>query len=172
MAKKAMKINVVDHLLKDGSREVEDVTSVVLPVFEHPTTPIDTNGIALAMDVPDMTRFNAAEYSVAHNNGTNCQYLNTPGLHTQEFRAVRQKYTTSKTKIEYEQVKYRLTGMHKSTEKGTIETGNPWGSTDKYSLVRYEEIVAGKQTMLVDGPNNIVKINGRDYADDVKRLLK
>ena len=172
MAKKAMKINVVDHRLLDNGRECEDVTSVVLPMLEHPTTPIDTNGIALAMDVPDMTRFNAAEFSIAHNNGTNCDSLAVPGLHTVEFRTVRQKYTTSKTKIEYEPVKYRLSGMHKSTEKGTIETGNPWGSTDKYSLTRYEEIVNGKQTMLVDGPNNVVKVNGKDYADDVQKLLK
>lgn len=171
MSKKAMKINVVDHLLINNNKETEDITSVVLPVLEHPTTPIDTNGLALAMDVPDMTRFNAAEFSVAHNNGTNCQYLATPGTHNIEFRVARQKYTTSKTKIEYEQVKYRLTGLHKSTEKGTVETGNPLGSTDKFSLVRYEEIVAGKQTMLIDGPNNIVKINGKDYADDVKKLL-
>ena len=67
---------------------------------------------------------------------------------------------------------YRLTGIHKSTEKGTIESGNPWGSTDKYSLVRYEEIVDGTQTMLVDGPNNIIKINGKDYAGDVQKLLR
>lgn len=172
MAKKSMKINVVDHLLIDNNREVEDVTSVVLPTLEHPTTSIDTSGIALAMDVPDMTRFSAAEYSIAHNNGTNAQYLSTPGLHTDEFRTVRQKYTTSKTTIEYESVKYRMTGIHKSTEKGTIETGNPWGSTDKYSLVRYEQIVAGKQTMLIDGPNNIIKINGKDYSGDVQRLLR
>lgn len=172
MAKKSMKINVVDHLLTDNDVEVEDITSVVLPVLEHPTTAIETNGVALAMDVPDMTRFNAAEYSIAHNNGTNCKSLSTPGLHKNEFRTVRQKYTTSDTSIGYESVKYRLTGMHKSTEKGTIETGNPWGSTDKYSLVRYEEIVDGTQTMLVDGPNNIIKINGKDYAGDVQKLLK
>lgn len=172
MAKKAIKINVVDHLLINDGKETEDITSVVLPSLEHPTTTIESNGIAMAMDVPDMTRFSASEFSVAHNNGTNCQYLGTPGVHNIEFRAVREKYTTSKTKIEHELVKYRLAGMHKSTEKGTIENGNPWGSTDKFSLTRYEEIVDGKQTMLVDGPNNIVKINGKDYADDIQKLLR
>jgi len=172
MAKKSMKINVVDHKVIHGGYEVEDVTSVVLPTFEHPTTSIDTNGMALALDIPDMTRFNAAEYSIAHNNGTNSQTLGNPGLRVTEFRTVRQKYTVSKTAIEYESVKYRLTGIHKSTEKGTIETGNPWGSTDKFSLVRYEEIVDGKTTWLIDGPNNIVRINGVDYAGDVSRLLQ
>ena len=127
--------------------------------------------LALNMDIPDMTKFNAAEYSVAHNNGNNCKFLATPGVHTQEFRTVRQKYTVSKTNIDMESVKFRLTGLHKSTEKGTIETGNPWGSTDKYSLVRYEEIVDGVTTMLIDGPANIVRINGKDYAGSVQALL-
>lgn len=171
MAKKNIKINVVDHKLLDSSKEVEDVTSVVLPSFEHPTTTIETAGLALNMDIPDMTKFNAAEYSVAHNNGNNCKFLATPGVHTQEFRTVRQKYTVSKTNIDMESVKFRLTGLHKSTEKGTIETGNPWGSTDKYSLVRYEEIVDGVTTMLIDGPANIVRINGKDYAGSVQALL-
>ena len=169
---KNIKINVVDHKLLHDKREVEDVTSVTLPSFEHPTTEVNVNGLALTMEIPDMTKFNAAEYSIAHNNGTNSQYLNIPGLHTDEFRTVRQKYTTSKTQIGYESVKYRLTGMHKSTEKGQIETGNPWGSTETFALVRYEEIVDGKQTMLVDGPNNIIKVNGKDYSGDVQKLLK
>lgn len=172
MSKKNMKINVIDHLLIDNGYEVEDVTSVVLPTLEHPTTSIDTSGIALAMDIPDMNKFSAAEYSIAHNNGMNSEYLTTPGLHTNEFRTVRQKYTISKTRIDYESVKYRMTGIHKSTEKGTIETGNPWGSTEKYSLVRYEEIVDGKQTVLIDGPNNIIKINGIEYSEDVQKLLR
>lgn len=171
MAKKSIKINVIDHRMLDGGKDVEDVTSVVLPNLENPTTEINTSGLALNLEIPDTTKFNAAEYSIAHNNGNNCNLLQTPGLHTQEFRTVRQKYSVGKTAIEKESVKYRLTGMHKSTETGTIETGNPWGSTEKYSLVRYEEIVGGKTVKLVDGPNNIIKINGKDFSGDVQKLL-
>jgi len=169
---KNIKINVVDHLLKDNGRECEDITKVDLPNFEHPTTSVNTSGMTMAMDVPDPTKYNAAEFSIAHNNGNNCEYLSTPGKHAVEFRTVRQKYTTSKTDITHESVKYRLTGLHKSTEKGTVEMGNPWGSTDKYSLVRYEEIVDGKTTVLIDGPGNINKINGKDYASEIQKLLK
>lgn len=169
---KYIKINVVDHLLIDNNQTCEDVNNVVLPTLENPTTSVDAPGMALAMDIPDMTKFNAAEFSVAHNNGANCEALAVPGKHVMEFRTARQKYTTSKTDIGYESVKYRLTGMHKSTEKGTIERGNPWGSTDKYSLIRYEEIVDGKTTTLVDGPNNIIMINGVNYASEVQNLLR
>lgn len=172
MAKKSMKINVVDHLLLDGGKEVEDITQVGLPTFEHPTTDVNTSGIAIAMSIPDTTKFNAATYTVAHNNGNNNILLQTPGLHEQEFRTVRQKYTVSKTEIEYESVKYRVTGMHQSTEKGTIESGNPYGSTETYGLVRYEEIVNGKTVMLIDGPKNIIRVNGKDYSGDVEKLLR
>lgn len=169
---KNIKINVVDNLLKDNGREVEDVTKVDLPTFEHPTTEVNASGLAMNMEIPDMTKFNSAEFSIAHNNGTNGQYLSAPGLHKVEFRAVRQAYKTSKTQIGHELVKYIMTGIHKKVEKGSMENGNPWGSTDTYSLLRYEEIVDGKQTALVDGPNNIIKFNGKDYSGDVQKLLR
>ncbi len=171
MAKKSIKINVTDHRMLDGGQEAEDITSVVLPNFENPTTEIKTPGMAMDLEIPDTTKYNAAEYSIAHNNGNNCNLLQTPGLHKHEFRTVRQKYNVGKTAIEKESVKYRLTGLHKSTETGTIELGNPWGSTDKYSLIRYEEIVNGKTVKLIDGPNNINRINGKDYSEDVQKLL-
>ena len=168
---KYVKIDVEDHRLYDNGKIVEDVTSVVLPTLEHPTTTVAVSGMAMDIDMPNPTHFNAAEFSVAHNNGTNGKRLAQPGKHLIEFRTVRQKYTTSKTSIGHESVKYRLTGMHKSTEKGTIETGNPWGSTDNYSLVRYEEIVDGKQTVLVDATANIININGKSYTDVIEKLL-
>jgi len=169
---KCIKINVTDHLLKDNGRECEDITKVDLPTFEHPTTSVNTSGMTMALDIPDMTKFNATEFAIAHNNGTNSEYLCTPGKHAVEFRTVRQKYTSSKTEITHESVKYRLTGLHKSTEKGTVEMGNPWGSTDKFSLVRYEEIVDGKTRMLIDGPANIIIINGKNYSNDIQKLLR
>ena len=168
---KYVKINVEDHRLIDNKKVVEDVTQVVLPTFEHPTTSItNVSGMVMDIDMPNNTRLNAAEFSVAHNNGNNGLYLQSPVKHEMEFRTVRQKYVTSGATVKHESVKYRLTGYHKSTEKGTIETGNPWGSTDTFALVRYEEIVDGKQTMLVD-ISGTYKVNGKDYAMDVQSLL-
>ena len=74
--------------------------------------------------------------------------------------------------IEHEAVKYRLIGVHASTNKGDIETGNPYGSTDEYSLLRYEELVNGKQTILIDLMNGIIRVNGKNYTDAVQNMLK
>lgn len=168
---KFVKINVEDHRLIDNDKVAEDITSVVLPNLENPTTPVNNvSGMAMDVDMPNPTHYNASEFSVAHNNGENCDELGKPGKHVMEFRTVRQKFTTSQMDIGHESVKYRLTGVHKSTEKGTIETGNPWGSTDKYSLLRYEEIVDGKRTILVDATGSI-EHNGKSYTDDINNML-
>ena len=163
--------NVEDHRLIDNGRTVEDVTSVTLPTVEHPTVDIDAAGLAGVVSMPNSVKINAMEFSVAHNNGVNCEYLSMPGKHTMEFRMARQTFNTSKTDIKHEGAKFRVTALFKSVEKGTIETGNPWGSTVKYGLVRYEEIVNGKQTFLVDATGNKLVVNGKSFTDDISNLL-
>lgn len=169
---KKIKINVEDHKLIDNGRTCEDITSVVLPTFEHPTTAVENvSGMAMNLNVPNPSRFNASELSVAHNNGVNCEHLSDPGKHNLEFRLARQTYDTSKTDIKHEGVKFRVRGLFLSVEKGTIQTGNPWGSTDKYGIDRYEEIVDGKQTFLVDATGNKLVVNGKSFTDDISSLL-
>jgi len=165
-------VNVEDHRLIDGKSTIEDVTKVGLPTFSHPTTTINASGMAMDVDMPNTTHFDAADYSIYHNNGTNSKKLAVPGKHTQEFRTVRQRYSVSKGIIEHESVKYRLTGVHVETQKGDIETGSPYGSTDKYSLLRYEEEINGEVVMVVDATAGIIKYNGTSYTDDVQKLLK
>ena len=169
---KKIKINVEDHKLIDNNRVCEDITQVVLPDFEHPTTAVDNvSGMAMNLDVPNPSRFNSSEIQVAHNNGVNCEYLDMPGKHSMEFRMARQTFDTSKTDIKHEGVKFRVTGLFKKVTKGTVETGNPWGSTCSYGIVRYEEIVDGTQTFLVDATGNKLVVNGKSFTDDISSLL-
>ena len=163
--------NVEGHRLIDNSRVAEDVTSVGLPTITHPTTTISASGMAMDVDMPNTTHLDAMEFSVSHNNGVNCEYLADPGKHFLETRVVRQRYNVAAGEIEHESVKYRVTGVHKSTEKGNIETGNPYGSTEKYSILRYEEEVNGKITTLIDAMAGIIKYNGKDCTNVVENLL-
>ena len=164
--------NVEDHRLLDGSVVVEDVTKVGLPTFTNPTSTISAAGMAMDVDMPNTTHLDAAEYTITHNNGQNSELLVAPGKHRQEFRTVRQVYNTASGEVTHESVKYRLVGLHKETGKGDIETGSPYGSTDKYSLLRYEEEVNGKITTLIDAMNGTIRINGVDYTDEVQNMLK
>lgn len=165
--------NVEDSRLLCDNYQIEDVTSVALPTIEHPTTSLtNVSGMAGDLDMPNNVRVNAMELGINHNNGVNSHYLASPGKHTLEFRCVRQRYDVAKTEMQHELVKYRITGFHKATEKGSAEAGNPLGSTDRYSISRYEEIVDGTQTVLIDIPGGIIKYNGTGYTDVVQNMLK
>lgn len=163
--------NVEDHRLIDNGRVVEDVTSVVIPTVEHPTVDIDAAGMAGTVSMPNSVKVNAMELTINHNNGTNCERLADSGKHTIEFRLVRQRYNVAKGDIEHESVKYRETGVHKSTEDGTVEAGNPLGSSDKYAVLRHEKIVNGKTTTLVDVMTGTIRINGKDVTNVVQSML-
>lgn len=164
--------NVEDHRLLDGSVVVEDVTKVGLPTIKHTTTTISAAGMAMDVDMPNTTHIDAMDYTITHNNGANCQRLATPGKHTHEFRTVRQRYNVAKGDIEHESVKYRLIGVHVETQKGDIETGSPYGSTDRYSCLRYEEEVNGTVTTIIDAMAGVIKYNGKTFTDAVQNLLK
>ena len=163
--------NVEGHRLIDNDRVAEDVTSVSLPSLSHPTSTIKAAGMAMDVDMPDVTHLEAAEFGVSHNNGTNCKHLADPGRHQLELRVVRQRYATARGEIEHESVKYRVIGVHKSTEKGSVETGNPLGSTEKYSILRYEEEINGEVTVLVDAMAGIIRYNGVDHTSVVESML-
>ena len=97
---------------------------------------IDAAGLAGVVSMPNSVKVNAMEFAVAHNNGVNCKYLDVPDKHQFEVRTVRQRFATAKGEIQHESVKYRITGVHAETQKGDIETGSPYGSTEKYSVLR------------------------------------
>jgi P2 family phage contractile tail tube protein len=163
--------NVVDHRILDNGRVCEDVTSVTLPNISHPTTTIDAAGMVMAVDMPDTTRLEAMEYSVSHNNGVNCKHLQNPGKHILETRLARQRYNVARGEVELESVKFRITGVHKGTDKGSVERGNPLGSTDKFSVLRYEEEINGEIVTIIDAMAGILKFNGRDVTNTVANLL-
>ena len=165
-------VNVEDHRLIDGKDIIEDVTKVGLPTIKHPITSIKASGMAVDVDMPNVARIEAMDYTIYHNNGVNGKLLGVPGKHTQEFRTVRQRYDVASAQINHESVKYRFVGVHAETQKGDIETGSPYGSTEKYSLLRYEEEINGTITCKIDAMAGIIEYNGKSYTDDITNLLK
>lgn len=164
--------NVVDHRLLDGSLVVEDVTSVTLPDLEHPTTTINVSGMAAAIDMPNPAQLNAMQFSISHNNGLNCEGLSMPSRHQFELRVVRQRYNVALTDQENESMKVRVIGVPKKTSKGSLERGNPYGSTVDYAVFRYEEEIDGKVVTLISPAEGIITINGKSYTSQVQSMLE
>lgn len=163
--------NVAGFRLYNDGRVTEDVTAVTLPDIKHPTDTIDVAGMAVAVDMPNHTHLDAMELSVAHNNGVNCRYLIDPGKHFIELRTARQCYNVNKGNIDHESVKYRMTCVHKESSKGSVELNNPLGSTEKYSVLRYEEEIDGEVVTLIDAMAGTIKINGVDYTSAIESML-
>ncbi len=168
---KYVRCNVEDHRLIDNGRKCEDITSFTPPSPEHPTSEVKSAGMVMDIDVPNIYHYNAMEFSVSHNNGTNCEHLCDPGVHEIEGRIARQKYVTAEGVVELELVKIRVKGIHKCTEKGEIETDNPYGSTEKYSVIRYEEEVDGVKNLIIDSTAGVQKVNGVNYGSQLSSLL-
>lgn len=164
--------NVVKHRLLDGTTEIEDVTKVGLPTITHPTTTVKSSGMVADVDMPDTTHLNAMDFTVYHNNGVNCNKLANPGKHNFDLRAARQRYNVPKGVLGAESFKVRCTCVHVETQEGDMETGNPLGYTEKYSILRYEEEVNGKVVKLIDAMAGIIEINGKSYTSDVDELLE
>jgi len=170
--KKKVYVNVIDHRLINDGETVEDVTSIGLPDVAHPTTAIENvSGMVGNVDMPNTYRVNQMELTINHNNGVNCPKLSTPGKHVIEARVARQRYDVAQGEIAPEGVKYRFVCVHKETSKGSIETGNPLGSTSKYSVLRMEEVIGGETTMLIDVMSGDLRINGVDCTQSVESLL-
>lgn len=164
--------NVEGHRVIDNKRIVEDVTKIGLPTVKHPTTEISkVSGMAMDINMPDTTHLEAMEFTIYHNNGVNCANLADPGKHTIEARTVRQRYNVPKGEIEHERVKYRIVGVHVESQKGDIETGNPYGSTEKFSVLRYEEEVDGKVTVIADATAGLIRFNGKDCTSVIESML-
>lgn len=168
---KKVYVNVADYKLMDGKREVEDVTSVTLPSVSHPTVSIDAAGMAGAVEMPNQAKLEAMEFTINHNNGRNCNRLTDPDQHSFEFRVARQRYMVEKGQLGIEGAKYRVVGVHKGTEHGTVEAGNPLGSTERYAVLRFERIMDGEVDVLVDVMKGIINFNGIDANSDVRSVL-
>jgi len=165
--------NVVGSRIIDNGRVVEDVTQFSPPTIKHPVTSMqNVSGMAADVDIPDTTHVEAMEVSFKHNNGVNCRYLMDPGKHDIEGRFVRQSYNTAGAEIEHESVKFRMIGMHVENSKSELENGSPYGSTDKFSLLRYEEEINGNVVLLIDAMAGKITVNGRDYTSTIENLLK
>lgn len=162
---------IVGQKLMDGNLEVEDVTSVTIPDIEFTADEYDVSGLAAAFEAIDPTHVNAMTFSISHNNGTNCQQLNSPKKHHFEFRLAQQALNTAKGDTGYQSVKYRVDGMPKKISDGTAERGNPLGTTVDYTVLRFEKEVAGKVVTLIDALSNIIKINDVDYTSQINQLL-
>ena len=163
--------NVVDYRVIWDGLKCEDITSITLPTLEHPTDTIQGEGLTADLDVANQSKVNSMELTIAHNNGVNCNHLKAPGIHTVEFRLARQRFDVTERFMGHESDKYICDIQHKSTEEGTVERGNPLGSTEKFTVFMYKKVVDGELVDHVDATAGILRLDNVDSVEDISAIL-
>ena len=64
-----------------------------------------------------------------------------------------------------------ITGVNKKYDPGKIENQTTMDGSIEFEVLRYRQIIDGKETLLIDKLNNIFKINGIDYMEKVRAAL-
>lgn len=89
---------------------------------------------------------------------------------TFEFR-----YVQHETKKSGEQkniaCKAFIKGIAKNIPGGDVEVGSSIEEPITIAVLRYQKYVDGEETVLVDKLKGILKINGKDYAKEIKSLI-
>lgn len=163
--------NVVDQKILVNNKEAEDVKNIGLPTFNYKVTTVSVAGMVMDVEVPDQAHLDAAELTIAHNNGRNCIELEKGGTLKIEGRIVREVFNAEKGIMDYALMKVYASVMVKGVEKGTSERGNPYGSTVHYAILRYEEWQGDKLRRLVDAISGNNEVDGKQIADKVQQLL-
>lgn len=162
---------VIDHRLFDGSTQVEDVTSVDTPEIEFVNDEVDIPGATAKINIVMSYQVGALTVTINHNNGNGCDGLATPDLHKIELRMARQVINTASGTSTPKSTKVRFTGTPMKVSRGSVERGNPRGASVQYSVQRYEEEENGKEIICIDALAGILRINGKDYASDINKIL-
>jgi len=144
----------------------EDVT-LNLPEIEFLTAELKAQG-TLTIPTPLTGDMEASVTKVGFDKG----FFSLLGLESKEieYRFVQQSLATDSS-MSVGGCKAFLTGIPKNIPGGSLEPGSAYEGEIKFAVTRYQLFVDRQEKILIDKLQNICKINGVDYAKDIKSLL-
>ncbi|KPU42159.1 phage tail tube protein FII [Oxobacter pfennigii] len=162
---------VIAHKLLTDGLEIDDNVSVQLPSIETQTGELKGAGIMGTIDMPASGQIGSLVFTVnLRSMNKNSGELMRPGIRNIELRFVRDVMTTDGSMIP-EGTKIFITGINKKYDPGKVEINATMDGAADFEVLRYRQVVAGKETLLIDKRNFIFKINGRDYMQDIRSAL-
>lgn len=144
----------------------EDVT-ISLP--EGTLQTVDFNALGtLSLSIPMTDNLEATITGVGLDKGL--FKLLGPESHEYEFRMVQNvtKRDGSQNNIG---IKAFITGSSPSIIGGDKEVGSISNSNISITATRYRLVIDGEEVMLIDKLKGILRLNGKDYAEDIYSLI-
>ncbi len=162
---------VIAHKLLADGKEIDDNVSCQLPSIETQTSELKGAGILGSIDMPVTGQIGSMTLSLStrsiNKNGAN---LAKPGVQNLELRFARDTVTASGETVP-QGAKIFLTAVNKKYDPGKVENNSTMDGSIDFEVLRYRQVIDGKETLLIDKQNYIYKVNGIDYMQKVRAVL-
>jgi P2 family phage contractile tail tube protein len=158
--------------IDNKTKYIQDTTNLQMPSFENLTDSIKGAGILGEIDFPTLAQVGSLSFATTFRNITSDEImLYIPKAQDIEVRWAIDKYDSTNNKIGIESHKAFIKGVPKKFEAGKIEPNASQESTIELEVLYYSHLIDGKTVLEVDKLNNVFKVNGVDYASDIRGAL-
>ena len=170
-----IKSSVIFTAFFDQSRRIDEITKYDAPAVSLTGVDVKGAGIMGTINIPGTGMVESMQWVVsARGRRDNVERLSRPGEHSQEIRYLQDTYDSSQpsNRLTQDIVKEFLTGIFKGNEGGSSEVGTLVETTVTYECLRIQRFVNGVETLLIDKDAQIYRVNGVDYWENIRSLLK
>jgi len=161
---------IAQKLIADGV-EIGDNVSCQCPSIEKATTEMKGAGIMGTIDMPMTGQFNSMVFSISTRSiNKNSTELIKPGPQRLEVRFLRDVMLPDGSMIP-QGTKIFITGINKKYDPGKVENSATMDGSIEYEVLRYRQVIDGRETLLIDKLANVFKVNGKDYMSEIRAAL-
>lgn len=158
--------------IDDAMKQLANLTSVQLPSIENLTDTIKGAGIMGEIDLPSLCQTGPMTFSLGfRTDDADAAVLSAPKVEEFEVRWVVDKLDTANISIGTDAHKAVIKGLSKKYDPGKVETGSAMEGSNEYEALYYKKFVNGVSVIEIDKLNNVFRVNGIDYAADIRAAL-
>ena len=169
---KTIQYSVYDKTVKGKTTYVDDTATYKRPDLEMLTDGFTGAGIMGEIDLPTLGQIGSMEGELSFNR-TNKKVIKlfAPGSHKIEVRWATNVLNTANGNSAVQANKEILTILPKNLSLGDIEGNETNESSMTYEILVYEYFIDGKSVIKIDKLNNVFKVNGVDYSEQIRKAL-
>lgn len=157
---------------KGKAKKVADTTTYTRPPIEKMTETFAGSAVPGEIDLPAYLALNSMEGAMGFTQSNDdVVELFTPVAHKIEVRWVAETLNSATGNMEICAYKELITMLPKAMDLGELENNTANENELTYEVLAYELIIEGKSKIKIDKLNNVLKINGTDYASKVRNAL-
>lgn len=163
---------VIASKLRDGNEQIGSHVGVDLPSIAFATQEYKGSGLMGPLTLPSSGQIEHMEVKLnLRGSGEGRARLMQPGTHKLGLFFGEDSLSVQRGVIRVG-CKIYMDAIFVSADGGTVENGSPREGSITMAVTRYQEIVDGKEELLVDKLSNIYRINGVDHMADINSMLE